>query len=65
MLANDSARSERWSSLFLLTTTMSFMYVKILRPIWFPRMLLVSLENVEPSFFKPSGMRTKQYVRRV
>jgi hypothetical protein len=62
MLANVSARSKRWSSLILLAMTMSSTYVKMLRPIWFSKMLLVILENVEPTFFKPSGMHTKQYV---
>jgi hypothetical protein len=59
MLANVSMRFERWSSLFLLATTISSTYVKMLRPIWFSGILLVSLENVEPAFFKTSGMRTK------
>jgi hypothetical protein len=56
MLANVFARTERWSSYFLLATTMSSTYVKMLRPIWFSKMLLVNLENVEPTFFKPSGI---------
>jgi hypothetical protein len=62
MLANVYVRSERWSSLFLLATTISSTYVKMLRPIWLSRMLLVSLENVELAFFKPPGIHTKQYV---
>lgn len=62
MLANVSTRSDRWSSLFLLMTTMSLTYVKMLRPICFSGMFLVNLENMEPTFSRPSGIQTKQYV---
>jgi hypothetical protein len=41
---------------------MSLTYVKMLWPIWSPRIFLVKRENVEPAFFSPSGIRTKQYV---
>jgi hypothetical protein len=34
----------------------------MLRPILLSSMLLVSLEKVETTFFKPSGIHTKQYV---
>jgi hypothetical protein len=62
MLANVSARSAKWSSLFLLATTMSSTYVKTLWPIRSSRILLVSWEKVDPAFLSPSGIRTKQYV---
>jgi hypothetical protein len=62
MLANVSARSDKWSYLLLLATTMSSTYVKTLWPIWSSRIRLVSREKVDPAFLSPSGIRTKQYV---
>jgi hypothetical protein len=60
MFANVSARSDKWSSLFFLATTMSSTYVKMLRPIWSSRNFLVSREKV--AFLSPSDIRTKPYV---
>jgi hypothetical protein len=62
MFAKVSARSDRWSSLFLLAMTMSSTYVKMLRPIWSSRIFLVRREKVDPMFLSPSGIHTKQYV---
>jgi hypothetical protein len=47
MFAKVSARSDKWSSLFLLAMTMSSTYVKMLRPIWSSRIFLVRREKVD------------------
>jgi hypothetical protein len=62
MFANVSVWSDRWSSLFLLATTMSSTYVKTLQPIWSSRIFLVRREKVDPVFLSHSGIRIKQYV---
>jgi hypothetical protein len=62
MFANVLARSARWSSLFLLVTTMSSTYVNIFLPTWLPSTVLVSQEKVDSSFLSPSGILMKQYV---
>jgi hypothetical protein len=62
MFANVSARSARWSSLLLLATTMSSTYVNMFLPTWLSSTVLVSQENVDPTFLSPSGILMKQYV---
>jgi hypothetical protein len=62
MLANVSARPDKWTSLLLLATTMSSTYVKMLWSIWSLRIRLVSQEKVDPTFLSPLGIRTKQYL---
>jgi hypothetical protein len=62
MFVNVSARSARWSYLFLLATTMSSTYVNMFRPTWLSSTVLVRREKVDPAFFSPSGILTKQYV---
>jgi hypothetical protein len=62
MFANVSARSARWSSLLLLATTMSSTYVNMFMPTWLSGTVLVSQENVDPTFLSPSGILMKQYV---
>jgi hypothetical protein len=62
MFANVSARSARWSSLFLLATTMSSTYVNTFLPTCPSSTILVSREKVDLAFLSPSGILIKQYV---